>query len=144
MASELLAEWRASGLLVLDPRPALYPYRMTSPDGRRSTGVIGALRLPGPDDDDVLPHELTLPKPRSDRLDLLRATVTNLSPIWGLSLASGLTDSIDLRGDPVADAHDDDGVRHQLWMTDDPDAIAQVALGGGQRPGDHRRRSSPL
>ena len=39
----------------------------------------------------MLPHEQTLPKPKSDRLDLLRATRANLSPIWGLSLAQGLT-----------------------------------------------------
>ena len=44
---------------------------------------------------DILPHEQTLPKPKSDRLDLLRATRANLSPIWGLSMAPGVTATFD-------------------------------------------------
>ena len=39
----------------------------------------------------VLPHERTTPKASTDRLDLTRATVANLSPVWGLSLAVGLS-----------------------------------------------------
>ena len=31
------------------------------------------------------------PKASTDRLDLTRATRANLSPVWGLSLAAGLT-----------------------------------------------------
>ncbi len=38
---------------------------------------------------EILPHEQTLPKAKSDRLDLLAATRANLSPIWGLSLTAG-------------------------------------------------------
>ena len=38
-----------------------------------------------------MPHERTLPKAKSDRLELLRATRANLDPIWGLSLATGLS-----------------------------------------------------
>ena len=33
--------------------------------------------------DDVLPHEQTMPKPRSDRLDLLRATGSQPLPHLG-------------------------------------------------------------
>ena len=35
---------------------------------RHTRGVIGALTLPEAGDDDVLPHERTLPKAKSDRL----------------------------------------------------------------------------
>jgi uncharacterized protein (DUF1015 family) len=128
VAAGLLATWTARGVLVPDPGPALYPYRMTSPDGRTCTGVIGALEVGSTD---VLPHEETLPKPRSDRLDLLRATRANLSPIWGLSLAAGLTAAVTavLAPDapPAGDAFDDGGVRHQIWVVDDPAAVAAVA-----------------
>ncbi|MHB8219777.1 MAG: DUF1015 family protein [Acidimicrobiales bacterium] len=127
VAAGLLERWIHEGILVTDPVPALYPYRMTSPDGRSTTGVIGALGVgPGGDAGDVLPHEETLPKARTDRLDLLRATGTNLSPIWGLSLATGLTAVLDTRRAPVGDAVDDGGVRHQIWMTDDPAEIDTV------------------
>src|SRR6202035_1154656 len=72
--------------------------------GRATTGVIGALGLAAPgEESDILPHEQTLPKPKSDRLDLLRATRANLSPIWGLSMAKGVTATFDpTDDDPVA------------------------------------------
>jgi uncharacterized protein (DUF1015 family) len=123
VAAGLLDSWIAQRVLVADPRPAVYPYRMTATDGRVSTGVIGALEVGA---DDVLPHEETMSKPRSDRLDLLRATGANLSPIWGLSLSAGLSSAIEPTGPPVGDAFDDDGVRHQLWVLDDPDAVDKV------------------
>ena len=65
---------------------------------RHTTGVIGALEL-SPPGTDILPHEHTTKKAKSDRLDLLRSCRANLSAIWGLSLAKGLTDLL-----PVARA----------------------------------------
>ena len=121
-AADLLDSWLDRRVLVEDRAPAFYPYRMTSPDGATTTGVIGALAI----GEGVLPHEETMPKPKSDRLDLLRATGTNLSPIWGLSLTPGLTETFVPDGPPAEDAYDDDGVRHQLWVLDDPFAIAEV------------------
>lgn len=128
VATDLFTRWQAEGVLVPEAEPSLYPYRMTDTSGRATTGVIGALGLAGPgEEDDVLPHEQTLPKPRSDRLDLLRATRANLSPIWGLSMATGVTATFDPTDDePVADGYDDDGVRHQLWVLSDPDAVGAV------------------
>ncbi len=127
VAASLLAHWIGSGLLVEDPRPAFYAYRTTTHEGRVSTGVIGALGIEDAADGEVLPHEQTMPKPRGDRLDLLRATHANLSPIWGLSLVSGLTAAIPTDGPPTADAYDDEGVRHQLWVIDAPSAIEGIA-----------------
>jgi uncharacterized protein (DUF1015 family) len=129
VATDLFTRWQADGILRPDAEPSLYPYRMTDTSGRSSTGVIGALGLADPgEESDILPHEQTLPKPKSDRLDLLRATRANLSPIWGLSMHDGLTATFDPTDDePVADAYDDEGVRHQLWVLSDRDAIAAVA-----------------
>jgi uncharacterized protein (DUF1015 family) len=128
VASDLFTQWQAEGLLVADSGPCLYPYRMTDTKGRSSTGVLGALGLAlAGEESDILPHEQTLPKAKSDRLDLLRATRTNLSPIWGLSMTAGLTATFDPTDDePTFDAYDDDGVRHQLWVLSDLDAIAAV------------------
>ena len=128
VATDLFTRWQTEGLLRPEPEPSLYPYRMTDTSGRTSTGVLGALGLSDPgEESDILPHEETLPKPKSDRLDLLRATRANLSPIWGLSMKAGLTATFDPTDDePVADAYDDDGVRHQLWVLSDRDAIGAV------------------
>ncbi len=145
VATDLFTRWQEDGLLLPDAEPSLYPYRMTDQAGRATTGVIGALGLAEPGaESDILPHEQTLPKPKSDRLDLLRATRANLSPIWGLSMAPGVTATFDpTDDDPVADAYDDDGVRHQLWVLSDPDAVAAVGAAVAKAPvvladGHHR------
>jgi len=126
-AAARLADWTADGILVRDPAPAFYPYRMTAPDGSVTSGVLGVLGLEEPSASGILPHEETLPKAKTDRLDLLSATRVNLSPIWGLSLAPGLTTLLDVDTEPRVTAVDDDGVRHELWVMDDPVAMAAVA-----------------
>ena len=54
--------------------------------GPRATrrGVFAALRLYPAGAGVVLPHELTFPKAKVDRLELLRATRANTSPIFGM------------------------------------------------------------
>ncbi len=126
-AAARLAAWTSGGILVRDAVPALYPYRMTAPDGSVTLGVLGVLGLEEASASEILPHEETLPKARTDRLELLCATRVNLSPIWGLSLAPGLTALLDVGAAPAAVAVDDDGVRHELWVLDEPDAVAAVS-----------------
>jgi uncharacterized protein (DUF1015 family) len=134
-AAAALATWRDEGVLVTDREPTFSIYRMdfTGDDGipQRTTGVLGALAL---DDDGsgVMPHERTLPKAKTDRLELLRATRANLDPIWGLSLAGGLS-SLLHPGDaePDATATDEDGFHHSLWRVDDPERIDAIATAVG-------------
>jgi uncharacterized protein (DUF1015 family) len=142
VAALLLARWQEEGILRHEEHPAFYPYRMTPPAGRPTTGVLGILGCEPPDGS-VLPHEETIPKDRSDRLELLRATRANLSPIWGLSLTSGLAATYRPEGSPVASALDDDGVLHELWLQQDPEAIAAITAGVAASPvvladGHHR------
>jgi uncharacterized protein (DUF1015 family) len=145
-ARAMLDFWEDAGTLVSDPEPSFYAYRMTSPNGRSTNGVIGALAIDEDSAGDILPHEQTLPKPKSDRLDLLRATRVNLSPIWGLSLTAGLTDAFAptlAAGPAQMTATDDDGVVHQLWVIDDAETIEAVRKAVGTSPvvvadGHHR------
>jgi uncharacterized protein (DUF1015 family) len=144
-AARDLAAWKADGTLELDPAPAFYGYRMEFTDdhgARRATnGVIGALTLPvRAGEGDVLPHERTMPKAKSDRLALLQATRANLDPIWGLTPATGLPVSTD---EPVAVTTDDLGVRHSLTPITDPDQVAEIRRVVGSAPlvladGHHR------
>ncbi len=149
-AAETFARWRSDGTLVTDERPSFTVYRMGSTDdlGRPATtlGVMGALTLSRPSepgDGGILPHEHTTPKARSDRLDLLRATAANLSPIWGLSLTDGLSDLLEVGGAPLAAWTDDDGVDHGVWRVDEPERVASIAQAVGGSPvviadGHHR------
>jgi uncharacterized protein (DUF1015 family) len=166
-AARLLDSWRSTGLLCTDASRSLYRYRMTLPggpagagagasatlggegggaaatgQGRSTTGVIGALGLEPPGND-VLPHEQTMSKDETDRLELIRATRANLSPIWGLSLTEGLGELCAPEGDPTAKATDDSGVFHELWVVDDPATIEALCLAVSATPvvladGHHR------
>jgi uncharacterized protein (DUF1015 family) len=145
-ARERLDAWLADGTLVRDGRPSFTVYRMAAPDEsgtvRHTTGVIGALAL-SPPGTDILPHEHTTRKAKSDRLELLRACQANTSAIWGLSLAKGLTDLLPVGGEPLAEVVDDDGVRHTVWRIEDPAACGAIAAAVGDHPlvvadGHHR------
>ncbi|MFP3900568.1 MAG: DUF1015 family protein [Acidimicrobiia bacterium] len=150
VASRLLEEWQRDGVLTTDPDPAFTVYRMSYEDDagapRHTTGVIGALEL-SPPGRDILPHEHTTPKARSDRLDLLRSCRANLSAIWGLSLAKGLTDLLPVDAPPSAEALDDAGVRHSVWIVADPGRCDAIAAAVAAQPvviadGHHRYETS--
>jgi len=131
VARRLLHEWQDDGLLVADDEPTFTIYRMTFTDEagrvRRTTGVIGALELWPPGSGQILPHEHTTPKAKSDRLDMLRSCRANLSAIWGLSLAGGLTEMLPTDAEPDAEWTDPDGVTHTVWISRDGDRNGRIA-----------------
>lgn len=129
-AARRLAEWRDEGVLVADSEPSLTIYRMrfTDATGTRRTisGVLGGLEVMPYGDHGVLPHERITPKASTDRLDLTRATAANLSPVWGLSLAGGLTAALQAPGEPVGSLLVDE-VEHLVERVTDPARIAEIA-----------------
>ena len=128
-AAEVLDGWVADGVLVRDPVPSYTVYRMTWEDEagapRSTVGVLGALEVVDEGAGGVLPHERTTPKAKTDRLDLTRATSTNLSPVWGLSLAAGLSELLAAPGEPVGEVTVD-GVTHTVERVSDPDRVAAI------------------
>ncbi len=128
-AARTLAEWLDTGVLVRDDAPTLTIYRMSFADAtgadRTIVGVLVGLEVVDPDAGGVLPHERTTPKAVTDRLDLTRATATNLSPVWGLSLASGLAAALAEPGEPVGEMVAD-GVVHTVERLSDPERIAAI------------------
>ena len=132
-ASELLTKWEDDGALARADDPTLYVYEMQvsetaavpgSGEGtevraqRVVRGLICAMAL-----EDwggtVLPHERVMPGPVDDRLALLRATHTHLSPVYGT--VDGPDDRLEdfLRAvastDTRFEASDEQGVRHRMW-----------------------------
>jgi len=89
-AARLFREWLASGVLKADDEPAFYVYHQTFDDpvtGRPSPermGLICLLKLEDYSTGRVLPHEKTLTGPKTDRLELLRATEAQFESIYGL------------------------------------------------------------
>jgi uncharacterized protein (DUF1015 family) len=150
VARDLLAAWQAEGVLVADDRPTFTVHRMAYVDDaggpQHTTGVIGALEL-SPPGTDILPHEHTTPKAKSDRLDMLRHVRANTSAIWGLSLAKGLTDLLPVADEPAAVVDAGDGVVHTVWVVDDADTVAGISAAVAAQPvviadGHHRYETS--
>lgn len=87
-AAGQLADWRERGVLVEEPEPAYWwlAQDYEGPDGvlRRREGFVAALRVEPYENRVILPHELTHAGPKEGRLRLLRATRTQLEPLFFL------------------------------------------------------------
>lgn len=129
-AALTLRRWLSAGVLVHDEQPSFTIYRMRFTDAtgtaRDIAGVLGGLEVVDECAGGVLPHERTTPKAKTDRLDLTRATACNTSPVWGLSLASGLTEALQAPGEPMGSLVVD-GVEHLIERVADPDRVAEIS-----------------
>jgi len=86
-ASGLLADWMKSGVFIRDERPCFYCYEVTytlSEKEFKFRGLMGLVGLEPFESGIVLPHEETRSKPKADRLNLMRSTKANISPIFSL------------------------------------------------------------
>jgi uncharacterized protein (DUF1015 family) len=123
-------QWRRDGVLATDDGPTLTIYRLnfTDPTGanRSIAGVLGGLEVADEGSGGIFPHERTTPKASTDRLDLTRATAANLSPVWGLSLARGLTELLAEPAEHLGSVTDD-GVEHVVERISDRDRIAAIS-----------------
>lgn len=129
-AAATLAEWVEQGVMVRDEAPGFTLYRMRFTDDtgteRDLVGVLGALEVVDEGAGGVLPHERTTKKASTDRLDLTRATHANLSPVWGLSLAKGLTELLREPGEPLGSLCVE-GVEHVIERVTDAERVAAIA-----------------
>jgi uncharacterized protein (DUF1015 family) len=133
-ARKFYEEWLKKGVLIRDPKPAIYVYgqefRLPSGEVATRKALIAALQLTDYKEGIVLPHERTLSGPKIDRLNLLRATAVNFGLIFmvypgdkiGEILAPHLAKRPHLDLYAVGEAD----VRHRLWAIDDEEAIAAL------------------
>lgn len=129
VAASRLLDWLTSGILVQEDDPAFYIYRMEMTDSfgrhRVISGVMGGLEVVDEGAGGVLAHERTTEKDSTDRLELTKATGANMSPVWGLALAGGLTEALAEPGEPVGRL-ECDGVVHTVERITDPARINRI------------------
>ena len=127
-----LAAWRVWGVMKQDASAAIYVHDHEFSVGKtrvRRRGIHCALRLHRPEEGIVMPHELTFPKAKEDRLALLRATRTNTSAIFGVfedargEIAGGISRHIEGTR-PMAEATVGDQ-QHRVWAVGDRLAIGE-------------------
>ncbi len=123
-AARELADWRAQGVLARDREPGVWVLSQdyTGPDGvqRTRSGLVASLRAEPYERGVVLPHERTHSGPKEGRLRLLRATNTQLEPIFLL-----------YEGDPVQvpdRAPDLESGGDKLWRVDEAPTFDDTEL----------------
>ncbi|MCL2390875.1 MAG: DUF1015 domain-containing protein [Endomicrobia bacterium] len=134
-AADIFKAWIDEGVLKRDEKPAYYFYEQVFKDkGVKMTrrGFFAALKLVDPHSGKgaVKPHEKTLAKPKADRLKLLKAVKSNISPIFGL-FDDGKRVVVELckriaKRTPSATAKDKEGVFHKLWVVTDEKILKGV------------------
>ena len=142
-AAATLREWVENGVLGRRDAPAVFAYRQTfnflGASHQRCGMACTVETLPfGPrPGGGILPHEQTFSGPKEDRLALMRASKTQLSPIFGLHAdesgeATALTRRFMDESFPDLTATTGDGVRHEVWTITEQESIAEygAALAG--------------
>jgi uncharacterized protein (DUF1015 family) len=128
--------WREQAVLVQEKDPCIFAYsqRFKVPGTevigaeviKERRGFIALGKLHDYSEQVVFRHEQTLSKPKSDRLNLLKATHAHFGQIFMLySDPAGSVEKI-LYEDPgpaEAEVTDEYGVLHRLWRVSDPAAI---------------------
>lgn len=149
-AAEYLKNWKNDGILRADGVGTIYVYHQTfKVEGIEYTrrGFIARVRIEPFGQGNIYPHEKTHSKVKEDRFRLMEACNCNLSPIFGIysnkeGRPQSMLDSAIQDRTPLT-AIDDEGVRHDLWMVTDPNAVAAAAQLMGPTPiyvadGHHR------
>jgi uncharacterized protein (DUF1015 family) len=114
-AARELAAWRTNGVLrEEEPRYWWIAQDYRGPDGveRTREGFAASVPVTPYADGEVLPHERTHAAPKEGRLRLLRATRSQLEPIFLLYDADPMLERPP--GDPLMDV-EEDGVRTRVW-----------------------------
>jgi len=132
-AAATLERWIAEGLLVPDPKPAIYAYfREYEVEGEKQSqkGFIALLDL-AHSAGGILPHERTLAEPKADRLQLMRATESNDDPIYTIFtddrlVVDQMLDEAASRLPPEIEVHSDLGAVHRVWPITDTKILKKV------------------
>ena len=134
VAGDTLHTWLQDGILAQDQVPAFYIYDITFDVGgeKHITGLIGRVHLEEFEKGVVLPHEFTLSKAKTDRLNLMHTTGCNFSNIYSLYReddpaspihnVSALIDQASL----LSEMTDAAGLTHRLWALTDQTITAAI------------------
>jgi uncharacterized protein (DUF1015 family) len=132
-AAATFERWISEGLLVPDPKPAIYAYfREYEVEGeqRCQKGFIALLDLAHAAGG-ILPHERTLAEPKADRLRLMRATESNDDLIYMLFtddrlVTDQILDEAASRLPPDIEVKDDFGAIHRVWLVTEAQALKKM------------------
>jgi uncharacterized protein (DUF1015 family) len=118
----------AEGVLVRDPQPCYYLYRLVM-GTHTQTGIVAAASVPDYDANRIRKHEFTRPDKEDDRVRQIDALNAQTGPVFLTYKHNAVIDELAARvtaGTPEVDVTADDGVRHILWVLREPPAIETI------------------
>jgi len=120
-AAENLGAMTRKGVLIRDPAPCYYVYRLVM-DGHTQTGLVAAASIAEYETNRIRKHEHTQIDKETDRVRQIEALNAHTGPVMVGYPKAPEVDDILARcsaGTPDADATADGGVRHSLWVVRD-------------------------
>jgi uncharacterized protein (DUF1015 family) len=135
-AAENLDRLIAAGLMIRDPKPCYYVYRLTW-RGRPQTGLAVVASLADYATNRIRKHELTTPVKEDDRVRQIEAVNAQTGPVMMAYPAAPDIDAMLAKAAARAAAIDvtaDDGVRHQLWPIGDEESIGALTRAADALP----------
>jgi uncharacterized protein (DUF1015 family) len=127
-AAENLQRMLREGVLVRDPRPCYYVYRLSMGE-HVQTGVVAAASVADYETNRIRKHELTRPDKEDDRVRQIEALDAQTGPVLLAYPPAPRVDAVLLHATTQpshTDIEADDGVRHQIWVLSDPEAIGEL------------------
>ena len=129
-AAKNLNTMLSDGTYIHDTVPMLYVYRLTM-DGRSQTGIVGCCAVDEYLDNTIKKHELTRADKEQDRINHVDYCDANTGPIFLTYRHREDIDKVveDITSAPAEyDFVSEDGVRHQVWLSDETSVRELVAL----------------
>lgn len=132
-AGATLRNWISEDILRRDEKEGVYIYEMefsVRGQSRKVKGFVSLVKLEPFSEGIILPHEETLSKAKTDRLNLMKTTGCNFSQIYSLymdednSVFSIIEEAS--KGAPDTEFTDDDNVTHRMWNVFDADTIREI------------------
>ena len=128
-AAENFERMRREGILVQDPEPRYYIYRIRMGD-HVQTGLVAAASVAEYDRNRIRKHEFTRPDKEDDRVRQIDALDAQTGPVLLAYRSDPELDALLARvadsRPPDMDVTADDGVRHQIWVVSDPAIIDEI------------------
>jgi uncharacterized protein (DUF1015 family) len=153
-AAATMRQWIDTGVLKTDERPSIYlhDYQFTRKGKNyKRRGIIVRVRLEEWSKRIIFPHEGTLSRSKSDRLNILWSCQANTSPILAMFQDPDrmVLKQLDreTKKKPVIKISGTGGDAHTVWVINQPEAIQQICSALAPQPlyiadGHHRYESA--
>ena len=119
---QMLDEDIRDNIYISNPEPLYYLYRLTTPDGKSQTGLVGCVSIDDYQKGNIKKHEKTRADKEINRIKHVDICSAQTGPIFLTYRSNGMVEQVAEKISkqyPLYDFVADDGVGHTVWSIDD-------------------------